>query len=492
MSLAADSPSTGLPSLSPGDAAKLLAKLGDSSVLPPSTTEALRQQAAEDVATHLLSSSSPGSVSGNATPTKFRTPIDTQRENDRVTAVVDLTHDALRVVSAESNARRHAEERALKAESDALSARNDAVQAHLSADQARNSRTWRFFWWLSVSVLGLALLVYVIGGVLASFREPSPLLMDVRFINPSDGSRVPKPKSETDMGSFASSSIDDDNNNPQTIGRVRWVSNVVLWPYQWWTRERYREEREQNAVVVYPLVDSINTEECILVTPEEARSGKMFGGRVPLIEVRTSLLYHLASKRITAACAQHIGVPACYCILDMRMHPDGGKANLTYAGSKSFMDLFQPGDYLEVFNPNIIGFSRNRILQVQEKNVFCQKPYFTKRFEAITVEFLDASGNIWERDFRSVHSFNLQHAAEIHRGIRSCLDNSADLLMQILRGRIGGSNERPAFERQMLFSDPESHRNYRPPLPSPGPVAALPKISSITPNDNSDRSPKDL
>lgn len=461
------------------DAAALLSK-GDSTEslvhLPESVQNALRQRAAEQSADALMKASK--NVSGAVTPAHrgamsvrpFAQSDDPLREDDRVAAVCALTENTIKAIRGESERRQEAEQRAKKAEEAVKKAEEERSAALAEATRAKNSRTWRILWFAFLVSLGLCALLYTIGLAASAWaREPQALSMDIRFVSPHDGARIARPKSEVELGTLATSESEE----PERRG---WRS-ALLWPVEWWNRDKLAEEKDRRAVVVHPLVDSLNSGECIAVTPDEIHSGKLLGGRVSLIEIRTSLLYHLASKRITAVCAQHIGVLACYCVLDMRF-PDGAKQNTTLAGSRTFMDLFRPGDYLEIFNPTIVGLSRNRALQVQEKNVFCQKSYFAKRFETIAVEFLDSNGDLWERNFRGVHSFNLQHAAEIQRGISGCRDSAADELIQLMRSRAGGSQERSAFERAMLFTDTDAYRDSRPAPPKPRTPVALPKIVS--------------
>ena len=92
------------------------------------------------------------------------------------------------------------------------------------------------------------------------------------------------------------------------------------------------------------------------------------------------------------------------------------------------------------------------------------------------MEYLDGSGNMWERDLNGTHSFNMQHAVEIHRGMRTCMDDAADLLLLLMRGRLGGGPESDKFERQMLFSNTETHRTERPPTPKALPAVPIPKL----------------
>ncbi len=390
-------------------AATLLKKLEEENDVPDSLREAVRQRAvAED------------------------------ETNEIRPDVVGLAKSAIEKVDAAGSRVREEEAKRLDAE---LRAR--AAEERMKNMEENNNRgggrsrfcCWRFAAFVVVSML----LAYGIGMVAFSDETSS----DVLFLNPHDRSKIEYPKTEERHG---------------VVLRPSPRSWDLMWPVHVWNKPRKAKDSTA-AVVVFPFVESINSEECTFVKPDEITHGQLMGGTVALSELRTSLMYHLSTKRFTAVCAQHVGIPTCYCVLDMR------KKNNTRSEE----------DYIELFNPTIIGFSRNAIMQVQEKNAFCKEAYWTKRFEAIAVAFLDSEGNEWERDFRGVHSYNLQHAAEIHRGLRTCLDDSSDLLIQLLRGRLGGSPERSSFERQMLFADAESWRTSRPPLPSPAPVVPLPK-----------------
>jgi peptide deformylase len=420
-----------------------------------------------------------------------KTATQSRTDANRTTTSTVTSSDAVDVVHAAVQTIERLNANASRSEQDAVAARTELERLRRQPVITASSSGGGIGWRSIVLLIAITALLYLAAAAMIAPNtgldtSTASSLPSLRLVNPHDHSRVVQSRFEDELGSFLASGSDNSGSTASTESSNRRLLSArrLLWPLQLIARrlgngnaeEDTKHAREKNAIVIYPLVDSIGAEECLMVTPDEVQLGRVLGGSIPLVELRTSLLYHLASKRITAACAQHIGVPVCYCILDMRRHEGSSKHPSTSlpAHMRNFVDLFQPGDYLELFNPKIIGFSRNRIMQVQERNVFCKKTYFTKRFEAVTVEFLDNEGRVWERDFHGIHAFNLQHVAEVHRGMRSCLDDSADLLVQLIRGRIGGSGERSAFERAMLFADPDSFRNQRPSAP-------LPKVASPTP-----------
>jgi peptide deformylase len=328
--------------------------------------------------------------------------------------------------------------------------------------------------WKRLLLLGL-LIVYGAGILLGAtnrvdlnWRPPPP--PGVQFRDPHNGNPVPPGPGKQQQQSSNSNNNASSSSSSSTFaslpGMLLWPISVPFrWVYTHLTADSTKAEKER-ALVVFPMVDTLSAEECILVRPEDLKSGngRLMGNTVGHQELRTSMIYHMSNRRLSGMCAQHVGLPACYCILDMK-HKYRNSTLVT-----------SPEDYIELFNPRIIGISRNKIVQVQERNIFCAKQYFAKRFEAITVEYLDGNGNLWERDFNGTHSFNLQHAAEIHRGIRTCMDDAADLLLLLMRGRLGGGPERDSFERQMLFSNTEVHRNERPSVPQALPTPILPRI----------------
>jgi len=306
--------------------------------------------------------------------------------------------------------------------------------------------------YFSVAILG------AVGWVDVGWRNSPP--GGVRFIDPHNGKVVDNVPLNSAGGNTTSSS--------------GFLSNV-LWPLPLGWRgvnsllSGLNRQKPEPTLVVFPMVDTLTAEQCILARPEDLKidaSGRLMGGSINHHELRTSLLYHIGRKHLSGMCAQHVGVPVCYCVLDMRHK----------MRNQTVVQAPEDQEYLELFNPRIIGVSRNKIRQVHERNIFCSKQYFAKRFEAITVEYLDGVGNLWERDFNGTHSFNLQHAAEIHRGMRTCMDNSADLLMLLLRGRLGGGPENDPFERQMLFTNTETHRTERPSVPKALPAPPVPVI----------------
>jgi peptide deformylase len=331
----------------------------------------------------------------------------------------------------------------------------------------------RLIWATVITVYLVVMILGATGKVDVSWRVAPP--PGVKFVDPHNGAVL------------ADAPQSEDPNATQS-GTLEHLQSLLFWPAPIVarllraSRGKIPKDQEEKAIVVYQMAESLTSEECIMITPEQIEKGKMMDDTVRHEVLRTSLLYHIASKKLTGICAQHVGVPVCYCVLDMRFrHRKLPPTNSTIAEPAApavpFLQRFQDtNDYLELFNPRVIGVSRNRIVQVHEKNVFCKNPFFAKRFEAISVEYLDHTGTLWERDFNGTHSFNLQHAMEIHRGLSTCMDDSADHLMLMMRGRIGGSPERDGFEKQMLMSNTDAHRSDRPAPPKALPAAPLPKV----------------
>lgn len=269
---------------------------------------------------------------------------------------------------------------------------------------------------------------------------------------------------------FSSSSSADAASSPSRIQEL-WT-----WPITILLSTRAAHD-PQAPVIVYHLQDSITSETCLRVAPEHIRSGYSLGGKVLLHDLRTSLLYHMASRGDNAICAQHVGVPLCYCILDTKhVAANGSVLQRPLAARRSFAETYQDGKdhYIELFNHRITGLSRNRLMLVQEKNVMCKTQYWAKRFATVYVEYLDANGDLYEKLFNGTHAYNLQHATEIHHGLRTCSDETADALLKLLRGRLTapGDDESQA----MLLTSPEVHRNYAPPLAAPLPTPKLPSV----------------
>lgn len=250
-----------------------------------------------------------------------------------------------------------------------------------------------------------------------------------------------------------------------------------IWPWQFLFGSPRHDA--SSPVIAYRLHDTITSETCLRASPNDIRNGRLLGGKVLLHDLRTSLLWHMATSGYTAICAQHVGVPACYCLLDTRrVTPDGKVKPRQSDPTRSFTDAFRStdgGHYMELFNPRITGLSRNRLMLVQEKNVMCQQSYWAKRFASVYVEYVDSNGDLYEKLFNGTHSYNMQHVTEIHHGMSTCSDDSADALLKLVRGRLSSPDDGEA--QAMLFTSPELHRNYHPAVASPLPAPRLPDVA---------------
>ena len=206
-------------------------------------------------------------------------------------------------------------------------------------------------------------------------------------------------------------------------------------------------------IIVFPIVSTINSEKSLFVTPEDIRTGKFLGGTVTYQDLKTSMLYHMRDKRYSAMCAQHVGVPIQYCILDeWRVLANGSRLDPSIPLGKEW--LSEP--YItELFNPVLDGWSENRLDLVQERNVFCPHEHWVLRFRWIWVKFLMApSGDMSRLFYNGTHAYNIQHFLQIHKGMKGCMENSAEELA------------REAYRDKMQYVLPADYRNALPAPPS--------------------------
>jgi peptide deformylase len=208
-------------------------------------------------------------------------------------------------------------------------------------------------------------------------------------------------------------------------------------------------------VIVYPLLERPQNELCTPVTPDEIRAGSLLGGRHQLVDVTTSMLYHMAARKRSGICAQHVGVPACYCALDLtRATPSGSRlpprslrhpepatehgglgASDEVASRVREAESYLEDEVLHMFDAVIVGASR-RLVASTESNVFCREKRLVRRRESVWVAFYDRRGEPYEMLFNGTHSINVQHAAEIHAGAVRCGEDRDDAMQSLLLRRL--------------------------------------------------------
>lgn len=205
-------------------------------------------------------------------------------------------------------------------------------------------------------------------------------------------------------------------------------------------------------VIVYPLLERPRNEECVPLTPDEIRAGSFLGGKHQLVDVSTSMLYHMRARGLSGICAQHVGVPACYCALDLtRATPSGLRLparslrhpapdQATRNSDEVTRNLNAAERYLEdevlhLFDPQIVGASR-RLVVTSEANAYCPERHSSKRHESVYASFYDRRGEPYEMLFNGTHSINVQHALEIHAGQVRCEDDAEHLLQRAILSRL--------------------------------------------------------
>jgi peptide deformylase len=224
-----------------------------------------------------------------------------------------------------------------------------------------------------------------------------------------------------------------------------------------WATVRPSAASPPRPVIVYHMMERMQNEQCVPVTPDDIRAGAFMEGKHQLVDVATSMLYHMASRKLSGICAQHVGVPICYCTLDLtRASPTGKRlpsralrhpetsAGAASSSSSSSADVsrklnaaeaYLEDEILHLFDPQIVGASRRMVLTT-EANAFCRERHSARRHESVYASFYDRTGEPYELLFNGTHAINVQHALEIHAGMVSCGEDKIDLTQRAILQRL--------------------------------------------------------
>lgn len=168
--------------------------------------------------------------------------------------------------------------------------------------------------------------------------------------------------------------------------------------------------------VLYPLNPQPPTQECTHVSADMLNS-------VRIGDVKRSLLHHLSNSDYDFLCAQHLGMPLCYCIAHLQSHIEGPGINNNNNSTALIIPTQPESLYVNMFNMNILGYSRNMIMANNELSLFCKEPLVVRRYEHIWAEFTNADQSKHEREFRGSVAYNLQQMFELQHAMPVCADN---------------------------------------------------------------------
>lgn len=234
-------------------------------------------------------------------------------------------------------------------------------------------------------------------------------------------------------------------------------------------------------LIAYQMAETLNSDGCALILPKELELGRFFG-KYSYEELRVSMVWHMVNRNYSGICAQHVGVPICYCMLDIRRFDAEGNEyapvtkSVSSPSAASLPSEYESGrDYLEMFNQEVVGASVDSLSKVQEANALCKESHWRTRFDVTVVSFLQPGSppRRFRETFTGTHSYNIQHFFDIQHGQSGCRDDATDLL----RGRAFNANSRSAAaQRVLLFENPAAQRTQIAPSPPPAPLPELPHI----------------
>jgi hypothetical protein len=232
------------------------------------------------------------------------------------------------------------------------------------------------------------------------------------------------------------------------------------------------------ALIVFPLTESLIPDACVRVGAQGLKTGRVAvpGGTVSMTDLRTSLLYHARDQRLTAICAQYVGVRLCYCLLARNAtaasgapEPSSGQDQPAARAARDAAlpldphDPLERTDYIELVDQRMSGFTPDNLVTALEHSWFCKKPREVKRYAGVWMTYLDGFARKHERLFEGTDALNVQHCSEIQAGLRPCRDDPLDALTELVRGMIVGRGDASGA---VLFGDPEARRAAsHPPLP---------------------------
>jgi hypothetical protein len=159
--------------------------------------------------------------------------------------------------------------------------------------------------------------------------------------------------------------------------------------------------REPPLEVKYKLTrDSNFAGACQSVSGDDIRNGT-FAGTVSLRQLRDDLLVHIHVTGQPLMCAQHVGMPLCYCVKRTDPLVDIGPV----PGSED--------DYEELYNMVIVGMTFNTQHNSQEEPFECDRAYWSYRFDSVRAQFQNAQGKVIRHWFNELDSDLVQYAVEV-------------------------------------------------------------------------------
>lgn len=218
---------------------------------------------------------------------------------------------------------------------------------------------------------------------------------------------------------------------PATTSAPALPSTMSSAAVQTWLERAAEPQQQERNFVLYPL-HPVSGERCTPVALEMLSSTR-------ITDVRLSLVHHIREKDYDFACAQHVGLLLCLCIMQLR--GDSVPAVAAAAGNDSntclapIEERTSAPPLLDIFNLRLQGYSSNRIVSNREASLYCTEDSVARRrYDRVWGSFTSLDGAQYEREFRGGFSYSLQQILELQSGMPPCRDN-LDELAKIIRAR---------------------------------------------------------
>jgi hypothetical protein len=172
-------------------------------------------------------------------------------------------------------------------------------------------------------------------------------------------------------------------------------------------------------------------------------------------------------KGYTGICAQNLGLPLCYCILRTpqassfdpyakeeepisaprgKLSPvdptkvkkdywDGLASNPVHTreAAEHLIAIKKNEHFIQMFNAEIDGISRDEILLSNESVSMCKEPYWAKRARYVWFTFLDHEGVVIQMRLMDEQAVTVQQQYEMCKGIVTCSGGGVDTILTYLK-----------------------------------------------------------
>jgi len=140
---------------------------------------------------------------------------------------------------------------------------------------------------------------------------------------------------------------------------------------------------------------------CQVIAGDEIRGGSTLDGAVLLAQLRDDLLVHLHATDLPLLCAQHVGLPLCYCV------------KRTYPLAPNVGPKPPRNAYEELFNPSLYYYKDHLLHKSHEQPLECEHDYWTDRFDVVGLEYQDSAGDVAKVKFDGPEGDVVQYALEV-------------------------------------------------------------------------------